>query len=306
MQLCIIGKNSFVGKYFLEKYKTENTKEICLLTNKLEEISFSNTNSIIHLSALVHQMKGAPEEKYFQVNSDLAYNTAKKAKTEGVFHFIYMSTVKVYGEFTSTGESWNENTKCNPIDTYRKSKLEGEQRIKDLEDDNFVVSIIRTPIVYGPGVKANMFNLIRLIEKSPFVPLGNIKNLHSMTFVGNLCQLIHSVIEQKKSGIFLASDEYPISTSDLVKEISKASGKKNNIIPIPTIAQKLIKTIKPNIHQRLFGNLVVNDTQTSKILNYSPEYSFEQGNSEMVEWDKKNKSFMDQVKSKYVLFSFAR
>ena len=285
----IIGKNSFVGNYYLYKYKNEKIKEVCLLTNKPENISFSNTISILHLSALVHQMKGAPENEYFKVNSDLAFNTAKKAKDEGVPHFIYMSTVKVYSEFTNGSGSWNENTICNPIDPYGKSKFEEEQRIKELEDNNFTVSIIRTPIVYVLGVKANMFNLMRLIDKYPLVPLGNINNQRSLTFVGNLCQLITSIIEQKKSGIFLASDEVPVSTSQLVIEISNAFGKKNNIIPIPFIAQKLIKTLKPNIHQRLFGNLIIDNTQTCQILNYIPEYTFQQGISEMVEWYKSNK-----------------
>src|SRR3989304_1302269 len=251
----IIGKNSFVGNYYLNKYKNEKIEEVCLLTNKLEGVSFKSTNAIIHLSALVHQMKGAPESEYFKINSDLAFNTAKKAKEEGVSHFIYMSTVKVYSEFIEMGESWNENTICKPVDPYGKSKLEGEQRIQELEDNNFIVSIIRTPIVYGPGVKANMYNLMSLVNKYPFIPLGNINNQRSLTFVGNLCQLILSIIEQKKSGIFLASDEYPVSTTHLVKEISKAFGKKNNIIPIPLIAQKIIKTFKPDIHRRLFGNL---------------------------------------------------
>ena len=118
-----------------------------------------------------------------------------------------MSTVKVYGEFTNSGESWKENTICKPLDPYGKSKLEGEERIKELGEQNFTVSIIRTPIVYGPGVKANIYNLMSLVNKYPFIPLGNINNQRSLTFVGNLCQLIHTVIEQKKSGIFLASDE---------------------------------------------------------------------------------------------------
>src|SRR3972149_7607095 len=195
-----------------------------------------------------------------------------------------MSTVKVYGEFTEIEESWNEDTERKPLDPYGKSKLEGEERIKELGDQNFTVSIIRTPIVYGPGVKANIYNLMSLVNKYPFIPLGNINNQRSLTFVGNLCQLILSIIEQKKSGIFLASDEYPVSTTHLVKEISKAFGKKNNIIPIPLIAQKIIKIVKPDIHRRLFGNLVVDNSQTRKLLNYSPEYSFGQGIPEMVEW----------------------
>lgn len=200
-----------------------------------------------------------------------------------------MSTVKVYGEFTNPGESWHENTVCKPLDPYGKSKLEGEQRIQELADENFTISIIRTPIVYGPGVKANMYDLMKIINKFPFIPLGNINNLRSMTFVGNLCQLIYTIIKQRKSGIFLASDNYPVTTSQLVKEISINFGRKNNIIPIPILAQKIVKTFKSSIHQRLFGNLVVDNSQTRKVLNYSPEYSFQQGIREMVEWYKQNK-----------------
>jgi len=83
--------------------------------------------------------------------------------------------------------------------------------VKSLEDKNFKEAVVRTSLVYGTGVKANMYNLMAMVNKCPFIPLGNINNQRSLTFVGNLCQLIHTVIEQKKSGIFLASDEYPIS-----------------------------------------------------------------------------------------------
>src|SRR3989304_8616050 len=202
----IIGKNSFVGNYYLNKYKNEKIEEVCLLTNKLEGVSFKSTNAIIHLSALVHQMKGAPESEYFKINSDLAFNTAKKAKEEGVSHFIYMRTVKVYGEFTEIGESWNENTACKPVDPYGKSKLEGEQRVKSLEDKNFRVAVVRAPLVYGPGVKANMFNLMKMVNSYPFIPFGNIQNKRSLTFAGNLCQLMYTIIEQRASGTFLACD----------------------------------------------------------------------------------------------------
>ena len=92
MHITIIGKNSFVGNYYLKKYKNEKTEEVCLLTNELKNISFKNTASIIHLAALVHQMKEAPEKKYFEVNSDLAFDTAKKAELNifMVYFFIFV------------------------------------------------------------------------------------------------------------------------------------------------------------------------------------------------------------------------
>ena len=286
MEIVITGKNSFVGNYFISKYHTLNINEIDLLSQKPDEFSLSGISSVIHLAALVHQMQGAPEKKYFEINSDLAFNIAKKAKDEGVSHFLFMSTVKVYGEYTEKGYPWTEEFDCSPTDPYGKSKLEGEQRIKALEDNNFKVSVIRTPLVYGPGVRANMYNLMKMINRYPVVPFGNINNKRSLTFVGNLCQLLHNIIEQKKSGIFLACDGEPVSTSVLVKQISIASLKKHNIIAIPGIMQKSVKLLKPEIHRRIFGNLEVDNTETCNMLGYIPEYSFESGIKEMVEWYK--------------------
>ncbi len=248
---------------------------------KPEEIEFKNSKALLHLAALVHQMKRAPEKEYFKVNSDLAFETAKYAKENGVKHFLFMSTVKVYGEFTDK-IPWTENSSCLPLDPYGKSKLEGEQRIKELEDKDFVVSIIRTPLVYGAGVRANMHNLMRVISQYKLIPLGNINNRRSLTYVGNLVQLIDEVIKQQKSGVFLASDGESVSTTKLVKEIASNFESRKRIINIPTIAQKTLKVVKPNIYQRLFGDLVVDNTLTCKTLDYKPKYSFKDGINEMV------------------------
>jgi nucleoside-diphosphate-sugar epimerase len=282
----LIGKNSFVGNYYLNHFNTGNIQEVCLISKPLHEHSFKNINSVVHLAALVHQMKGAPEKKYFEVNSDLAFETAKKAKKDGVKHFIFLSTVKVYGEFTEPGKPWTEETECNPLDPYGKSKLEGEKRILELEDDNFIVSIIRTPLVYGPGVKANMFNLMKLVKKTPIIPLGNINNKRSLTFVGNLCALIHTLVHNPTSGVFIACDGEPVSTTNLVKTIRTHAKKNNLIIPIPGIFQRILKIIKPAIHQRIFGNLEVDNQYTAKTLNHKPTYTFEDGITDMVKWFK--------------------
>jgi nucleoside-diphosphate-sugar epimerase len=130
MKLSITGASGFVGTNFKTYVVNSEIYEVDQLTQKVEETDFKGITSILHLSALVHQMQGAPEKKYFEVNSDLAFDTAKKAKEEGVSHFLYMSTVKVYGEFTEEGQPWTEDTPCHPLDPYGKSKLEGEQRVK--------------------------------------------------------------------------------------------------------------------------------------------------------------------------------
>lgn len=283
MILSITGSSGFVGTNLKNENPGYQIQDIDLLQIKPEEIQFNNSEVLLHLAALVHQMKGAPEKQYYIVNSDLAFETAKHAKDNGVKHFVFMSTVKVYGEFTSDGNSWKENSPCIPLDPYGKSKLEGEQRVKELEDEDFKVSIIRTPLVYGPDVRANMLNLMKLVNKYPVIPLGNIQNKRSMTYVGNLVHLIDAVIKNRTSGIFLASDGEPVSTSFLVKEIAGNMPGKKVILPIPIFTQKALKAVKPDFHQRLFGDLVVDNSKTRRILQWKPKYSFSQGVHSMVE-----------------------
>jgi UDP-glucose 4-epimerase len=282
MILSITGSSGFVGTNLKNENLSYHIQDIDLLQIKPEEIDFNNSEALLHLAALVHQMRGAPEQEYYKVNSDLAFETAKHAKENGVKHFLFMSTVKVFGEFTDEEEPWKEDSPCFPLDPYGKSKLEGEQRVKELEDKNFTVSIIRTPLVYGPGVRANMLNLMKLVNRYPVIPLGNINNKRSMTYVGNLVHLIDTIIKNRKSGIFLASDGEPVSTSFLVNEIAQNMPGKKIIVFIPGFTQKALKAIKPDFHQRLFGDLVVDNQKTREALNWHPKYSFSQGVKSMV------------------------
>ena len=151
-------------------------------------------------------MGGATKEEYEKVNVTQTLELAKKAKASGVKQFVFMSTVKVYGEETNVGlprsarnDSYNENSLCRPEDEYGKSKLKAEQELLKLKDDNFKVSIVRTPIVYGYGVKANIKSLINLVHKVPVLPFGNIENKRSMVYIGNLCHLVDTIIEQNQS-----------------------------------------------------------------------------------------------------------
>ncbi len=115
MKLAITGVSGFVGTNFKKEFPHCQIQEIDLLTAKPKDVNLGGCTALLHLAALVHQMKGAPEQEYFKVNSDLAFETSKHAKENGVKHFIFMSTVKVYGEFTNDENPWNENPLCNPL-----------------------------------------------------------------------------------------------------------------------------------------------------------------------------------------------
>ena len=225
-------------------------------------------------------MGGASREEYQRVNVTQTLQLAKKAKESGIKHFVFMSTVKVYGEETDC--VYTEETACHPEDEYGKSKLKAEQELLGLSEEGlgdsngFKVSIIRTPIVYGYGVKANIKSLVSLVNKVPVLPFGNIQNKRSMVYIGNLCHLVYETITQEKSGVFLASDDEAISTSRLIELIAKNLDKKVYLVKIPFF-ESLLKILKPSFHKRLYGSLEVDNTITKEKLNLQNPYSVEDG-----------------------------
>lgn len=286
MNILITGSSGFVGTSFIQLSSGLNICEVDLLTTTIEKVNFNGIDSVLHLAALVHQMKGASEGHYYKVNRDLAFEVAKRAKSSGVRHFILMSTAKVYGESTKENFSWNENSPCNPTDPYGKSKFEAEQLIKGLEDENFKVAIVRSPLVYGSGVKANMLNFVKLVDKVPILPFKGINNLRSMVYVGNLVALLKHIIEKQASGIFIAGDRSPLSTMELVKLIIKGIGKKRILIQLPNFILKVANLIKPAFVDRLFGSLVLDNTNTNDSLEFIPPFTNEEGVLEMIDWYK--------------------
>ncbi|MCR1816214.1 NAD-dependent epimerase/dehydratase family protein [Aliarcobacter butzleri] len=283
-KLLITGSNGFIGNYFINKYKNKyDIKTFSFLKDDINRLDCNSIDIVFHLSALVHQMGGASANEYEKINVIQTIELAKKAKESGVKHFVFMSTVKVYGE--ETNSKYTENTVCNPEDDYGKSKLKAEYELQKLEDENFEISIIRTPIVYGYGVKANIKNLISLVNKVPLLPLGKIKNKRSMVYIGNLCNLVDEIIIQKKSGIFLACDDEPLSTSKLIELIAKNLEKKMYLIKIPFF-ESLLKILKPSFHKRLYGSLEVDNSITKQKLNLSNPYSVEEGIRLMIKGEK--------------------
>ena len=145
-----------------------------------------------------------------------------------------------------------------------------------MEDENFKISIIRTPIVYGYRVKANIKNLINFVNEVPVLPFGKIKNKRSMVYIGNLCHLVDEIIIQKKSGIFLASDDQPLNTLRLIELIAKNLDKKIYLVKIPFF-ESLLELVKPSFHKRLYGSLEIDNSITKEKLNLKNPYSVEDG-----------------------------
>jgi nucleoside-diphosphate-sugar epimerase len=287
--ILIPGSSGFIGTHFIKNFPELNIVEVDLLTQNVDEIDFSGIDSVLHLAALVHQMKGAPEEQYFKINRDLAYNVAKRAKEQGVKHFLLMSTAKVFGESTTGTPPWDENSECYPQDAYGKSKYEAEKLIKSLADNNFKVAIVRSPLVYGVGVKANMYNLVKLVDCFKVLPLGGIQNRRSMVFVGNLVALLQHIIDNQAAGVFIAGDQSSLSTTELTWLIGKSLKKRLILVKIPYFIVWALSRIKPSIVDRLFGSLELDNSNTNEKLGFVPPFSTEEGINKMVEWFKYQK-----------------
>lgn len=282
-RILITGKNSFVGGNFQKYSYYREIEEVSLIQNKPSQLDLGNFDVVLHLVAIVHQSKTIAEKEYFRVNHDLCIETAKEAKKSGLKQFIFLSTVKVYGDYNAEIGVWNEHSMCYPDDSYGKSKYAAEIALKELEDENFKVAIVRTPLVYGEDVRANMLSLIKLIERLPILPLGNSNNKRSFTSVKNLVAFIDRIIEKNASGVFIAKDQRDLSTTELVGLLSGYMGRRIRLFTIPKPLIRLGTFIYPKVFDRLFGSFELENKHTLKALDFTPPVSVEEGLKDMIE-----------------------
>jgi len=153
--------------------------------------------------------------------------------------------------------------------------------VKKMEDENFTVSIIRTPLVYGNGVKANMLSLIRLVHNFNIIPFAGINNKRNFTCAENLVAFIDRIIEKRASGIFIAMDEKPVSTTDLIKLLADSMNKKVKLVKIPETLVQAGKNILPSLFEP--------NEHTKKVLDFNPPVSTEEGIKRMINGYLKNR-----------------
>ncbi len=276
-RILITGTNSFIGTNFLKFSKFKEVEEISFRENRPESIDFSRFDTIVHLAAIVHQLHHTEADEYFRVNRDLTVRLAEQARIAGVRQFIFLSTVKVYGKWNPDTEPWNEDSQCFPEDPYGASKYEAEIALKALETPGFIVSVIRTPIVYGPGVGANILKLFKLIETVPILPFGGVNNNRHYTYVENLVGYIDRIIELRASGVFIAMDSKPLSTTELVNLISGFMGRRPLMFRLPDFVINTGAEIMPGVFDRLYRSFFLENTKTSEVLKYIPPFSIEDG-----------------------------
>ncbi|MDN3639974.1 SDR family oxidoreductase [Simiduia curdlanivorans] len=247
--------------------------------------ALTGVKTIVHCAARAHIMKESisdPLEEYRKVNTFGTLNLAKQAASAGVKRFVFISSIKVNGESTTGASPFREDDNCSPVDPYGISKLEAEQGLlKISERTGMEVVIIRPPLIYGPGVKANFQSLMRIASSTVPLPFGSIANARSMVYIGNLVDFIVKAVTHPAAAnqVFIVSDGEDVSLSDLIRYVRVSIGRKARLIPVPVMCFKFIATLagKRATIERLIGSLQVDSTKAQRLLDWQPPYSVKEG-----------------------------
>ena len=283
LRILVTGASGFIGKRFVA-FNSDRFEvvPVSLRLTAVEDLRLHGVHTIVHLAGKAHEMKPVADQVYYDVNYTLTKKLAEEARHQGVPHFVYASSVKVYGDESAAVLS--EKSVCTPTDAYGKSKLQAEEMLLSMSAVSFKVAVVRPPLVYGPEVKGNMIRLLQLAGKSMPLPFGNITNRRSLVYLDNLVELINIIIMQQAAGIFIAGDEQPVSTEFLIRAIRKSLGRPENMISVPFLARKLLQKVKPDLYTRLYGSFIIDNASTNQRLGFHPPVPTAAGIQQMVQW----------------------
>lgn len=262
-RILITGANSYIGTSF-ERYIKEHYPEqyeidtMDMIDGSWREKSFAGYDSVFHVAGIAHSDSGkvsAEKEKlYYAVNTDLTIETAKKARADGAGQFVFMSSAIVYGESAPIGKDKliTKDTPVSPANCYGDSKVQAENGLRPLNDERFRVVILRPPMIYGKGSKGNYPILSKLAQKTPIFPY--VKNERSMLYIENLCEFVRLMIEHNERGTFWPQNAEYSNTSELVKKIAEAHGKRVRLVKGFGWALRLMSHMTPVVN-KAFGSL---------------------------------------------------
>jgi nucleoside-diphosphate-sugar epimerase len=249
--------------------------------------SLKNVDGVVHLAARVHMMADKNADSLIEFRRVNVHGTtalARQAAAAGVKRFVFLSSVKVNGEFTMPGKPFTADDPPAPIDPYGISKHEAEQSLRQIAaETGMEVVIIRSPLVYGPGVKANFRAMMHWLARGLPLPLAAVtKNRRSFVALDNLVDLIATCLRHPSAAnqTFLVSDGEDLSTAALLKRTAQALGHRPaRLFPIPHMLLRLAASIfnKQEAYRRLCGSLQTDITKTKQLLGWAPPISVDEG-----------------------------
>jgi|APSaa5957512535_1039671.scaffolds.fasta_scaffold12232_2 nucleoside-diphosphate-sugar epimerase len=306
MTILVTGAPGFVGRALIDELLANSDYKIFAAVRKLvsnfpsvvEQWKFDGISAttdwnyalqgidcIIHTAARVHIMSDTandPREEFREINTKGTLNLARQASESDVKRFVYISSIKVNGESTQLDMPFIEDNKFVPTDPYALSKYEAELGLLELaKKTQMEVVIIRPPLVYGPGVKANFQSMMKWLYKGVPLPFGSIHNKRSLVALDNLVNFIITCIDHPAAAnqVFLVSDGEDLSTTQLLSRVAIALGKKPRLLPVNQqmleLGLKLVS--KKDLAQRLCSSLQVDISKAEKLLNWTPPVSVDEG-----------------------------
>ncbi|KUM52489.1 UDP-glucose 4-epimerase family protein [Rheinheimera sp. EpRS3] len=302
-RIIITGCTGFVGSQVLKRLKQDSFLDIKSVVRNFGNLRpddfvvdnidcntdyskvMQNVGVIVHIAARVHVMADTvadPLDEYRAVNVAGTLNLARQAAASGVKRFVFVSSIKVNGEATSENKAFRYDDTPTPEDPYSISKAEAESGLKQISaQTGMEVVIIRPPLVYGPGVKANFAAMMKLARINLPLPLGAIHNKRSLVALDNLVDLIVTCIEHPNAAnqTFLVSDDQDVSTTELLQMMTRAAGKMPRLLPVPVSWLKLAGKVtgKQAVIDRLCGNLQLDISHTKDTLDWTPPVTVEEG-----------------------------
>jgi len=303
-QVMLTGANGFVGRALCAQAASRGLA-VCAITRVVCELpgagrslplgamdehtdwhtALAGIGAVVHLAARVHVMADKatnPLYEFRRVNVQGTLNLARQAAAAGVRRFVFISSVKVNGEATRPGNAFTADDAPAPLDAYGISKMEAEQGLRSIATETGMeLVIIRPPLVYGPGVKANFASMMRWLKRGVPLPLGAIHNQRSLVALGNLVDLIVTCLTHPAAAnqTFLVSDGEDVSTTELLRRMGQAMHRPARLIPVPAglLMQAAALVGKGDMAQRLCGSLQVDIEKTRRLLGWQPPLTLDQG-----------------------------
>ena len=278
--VLITGANSYVGGSFetwVENHYPDQlkTETVDMIDGSWREKDFSSFDCVFHVAGIAHaDVKKVSEKQkqlYYQINRDLAVETANKAKQQGVRQFVFMSSAIIYGNAAPYGKSKRitKDTEPSPDNFYGDSKWQADKLLRELADDSFTVTVLRPPMIYGKGSRGNYPALSSMAKKLPVFP--DVQNERSMLYVENLCEFLSQIIIRKEGGVFWPQNAQYTRTTEMVKTICKVSGHKIMVSKAFNWCVWLASHIPgkiSNLARKAFGNLSYDQSMSTYEFDY--------------------------------------